>query len=271
MKSKIDKSGILKGAVGTYLGLGEKAIETEKLMMQELNLSTPYLADWHGIRDVFAEYGLTLALISKSFGRIGDELTLLQMTEIGETLENLGFKAIGSSTMPHKKNPRGPGNLVNYSRIIPRQAEIILDDMINSFERDQPRSDESIKDISIISSDMLKTAKRLFSELEVNKEVMRKNLDLTKGLILSQRVTFYLAEKIGKDTADNIMHEVSMEALRSGITLKEAIQKNKDISKYFSDDILSDLLDPETYIGLAKKQTQLIIKEIEEKRKLSKY
>ena len=143
--------------------------------------------------------------------------------------------------------------------------------MINSFERDQPRSDESIKDISIISSDMLKTAKRLFSELEVNKEVMRKNLDLTKGLILSQRVTFYLAEKIGKDTADNIMHEVSMEALRSGITLKEAIQKNKDISKYFSDDILSDLLDPETYIGLAKKQTQLIIKEIEEKRKLSKY
>ena len=271
VKSKIDKSGILKGAVGTYLGLGEKAIETEKIMMQELNLSTPYLADWHGIRDVFAEYGLTLALISKSFGRIGDELTLLQMTEIGETLENLGFKAIGSSTMPHKKNPRGPGNLVNYSRIIPRQAEIILDDMINSFERDQPRSDESIKDISIIASDMLKTAKRLFSELEVNKEVMRKNLDLTKGLILSQRVTFYLAEKIGKDTADNIMHEVSMEALRSGITLKEAIQKNKDISKYFSDDILSDLLDPETYIGLAKKQTQLIIKEIEEKRKLSKY
>ena len=62
-----------KRQVGTYLGLGEKAIETEKLMMQELNLSTPYLADWHGIRDVFAEYGLTLALISKSFGRIGDE------------------------------------------------------------------------------------------------------------------------------------------------------------------------------------------------------
>ena len=85
--------------------------------------------------------------------------------------------------------------------------------MINSFERDQPRSDESIKDISITASDMLKTAKRLFSELEVNKEVMRKNLDLTKGLILSQRVTFYLAEKIGKDTADSIMHEVSMEAL----------------------------------------------------------
>ena len=167
---------------------------------------------------MFAEYALTLALISKSFGRIGDELTLLQMTEIGETLENLGFKAIGSSTMPHKKNPRGPGNLINYSRIIPRYAEIILDDMVNSFERDQPRSDVSIKDISITSELMINTAKKLFEELEVDKEQMRKNLDMTKGLILSQRVTFFLADKIGKDTADKVMHDVSMKALEDNIT-----------------------------------------------------
>ena len=64
---KINQSVILKGAVGTYLGLGEMAIETEELMAKELGLSKPYIADWHGIRDVFEEYALTLALISKSF------------------------------------------------------------------------------------------------------------------------------------------------------------------------------------------------------------
>ena len=197
VEEKINRSVILKGAVGTYLGLGPKGIETELLMSQELGLGTPYIADWHGVRDVFAEYALTLALISKSFGRIGDELTLLQMTEIGETLENLGFKAIGSSTMPHKKNPRGPGNLVNFSRIIPRQSEIILDDMVNSFERDQPRSDETLKDISITAELMTNTAIRLLNELEVNKDVMRKNLNITNGLILSQRVTYFLADIIG--------------------------------------------------------------------------
>ena len=266
VKLKINQSAILKGAVGTYLGLGEMAIKTEELMAKELGLSKPYIADWHGIRDVFAEYALTLAIISKSFGRIGDELTLLQMTEIGETLENLGSKAIGSSTMPHKKNPRGPGNLVNYSRIIPRYAEVILDDMINSFERDQPRSDESIKDISITAEAMINTAKKLFNELEVNKDQMRKNLDLTKGLILSQRVTFFLADKIGKDTADNLMHDVSMKALNEDVTLKEAIQKNNVISKYFSDDELDKLLNPETYIGLAIQQTKLVIQDIESKR-----
>jgi len=263
---KINQSAILKGAVGTYLGLGEKAIKTEELMAKELGLSKPYIADWHGIRDVFAEYALTLAIISKSFGRIGDELTLLQMTEIGETLENLGFKAIGSSTMPHKKNPRGPGNLVNYSRIIPRYAEVVLDDMINSFERDQPRSDASIRDISITSEAMINTAKKLFNELEVDEEKMRKNLDLTKGLILSQRVTFFLADKIGKDTADNLMHDVSMKALNEDITLRQAIKKSDEISMYFSDNDLDILLNPETYIGLAIEQTKLVIQDIESKR-----
>ena len=266
VEEKINRSVILKGAVGTYLGLGPKGIETELLMSQELGLGTPYIADWHGVRDVFAEYALTLALISKSFGRIGDELTLLQMTEIGETLENLGFKAIGSSTMPHKKNPRGPGNLVNFSRIIPRQSEIILDDMVNSFERDQPRSDETLKDISITAELMTNTAIRLLNELEVNKDVMRKNLNITNGLILSQRVTYFLADIIGKDTAESMIHDIAMKAITENISLSDAIKNDKIASQYFTDQDLKNLLDPETYIGLAIEQVEIIINQIESNR-----
>ncbi len=266
VEEKINRSVILKGAVGTYLGLGPKGIETELLMSQELGLGTPYIADWHGVRDVFAEYALTLALISKSFGRIGDELTLLQMTEIGETLENLGFKAIGSSTMPHKKNPRGPGNLVNFSRIIPRQSEIILDDMVNSFERDQPRSDETLKDISITAELMTNTAIRLLNELEVNKDVMRKNLNITNGLILSQRVTYFLADIIGKDSAESMIHDIAMKAIAENISLSDAIKNDKIASQYFTDQDLKNLLDPETYIGLAIEQVEIIINQIESNR-----
>ena len=266
VEEKINRSVILKGAVGTYLGLGPKGIETELLMSQELGLGTPYIADWHGVRDVFAEYALTLALISKSFGRIGDELTLLQMTEIGETLENLGFKAIGSSTMPHKKNPRGPGNLVNFSRIIPRQSEIILDDMVNSFERDQPRSDETLKDISITAELMTNTAIRLLNELEVNKDVMRKNLNITNGLILSQRVTYFLADIIGKDTAESMIHDIAMKAITENNSLSDAIKNDKIASQYFTDQDLKNLLDPETYIGLAIEQVEIIINQIESNR-----
>lgn len=265
-KQKVNESGILKGAVGTYLGLGAEGIATEEIMMKELGLSKPSVADWHGIRDVFAEYAVMLAIISKSFGRIGDELTLLQMTEFGETLENLGSRAVGSSTMPQKRNPRGPGALIEYSRVIPRQAEVILDDMINSFERDGTKSDRQISEISINAEKMLNRAKNLLDNLEVNKEKMRSNLDITNGLILSQRVTFELAKKIGKNTANNLMHKVAMNALEKNLNLKEALMLNPNTSKYFTEEELDVILDPETYVGLAIKQTEQVIKEIEAKR-----
>lgn len=266
VQSKINKSGILKGAVGSYLGLGSQAIETEKLMMINLGLNEPSKDDWHGIRDVFAEYALTLAIISKSFGRIGNELTLLQMTELGETEEYLGSKSVGSSTMPQKKNPRGPGDLLEYSRIIPRLSEIVLDDMINSFERDGEKSDDELKQISIVTEQMLDRAKPLLKELKVNKQKMRDNLDLTNGLILSQRLTFYLADKIGKDTANELMHDVAKYALENNLTLEEAALQNSIVSKNITESELKNILDPETYIGLAVKQAQLIIEDIENKR-----
>ena len=266
VQSKINKSGILKGAVGSYLGLGTQAIETEKLMMINLGLDEPSKDDWHGIRDVFAEYALTLAIISKSFGRIGNELTLLQMTELGETEEYLGSRSVGSSTMPQKKNPRGPGDLLEYSRIIPRLSEIVLDDMINSFERDGEKSDDELKQISIVTEQMLDRAKPLLKELKVNKQKMRDNLDLTNGLILSQRLTFYLADKIGKDTANELMHDVAKYALENNLTLEEAALQNSIISKNITKSELKNILNPETYIGLAVKQAQLIIEDIENKR-----
>ena len=266
VKNKIRQSGILKGAVGSYLGLGENAIKTEALMMQKLGLDEPHKDDWHGIRDVFAEYALTLALVSKSFGRIGNELTLLQMTELGETEEDLGADAVGSSTMPQKKNPRGPGDLIEYSRIIPRLSEVVLDDMVNSFERDGQKSDEELRDISIVAEKMINRAKPLLKNLKVNKDKMRANLNLTNGLILSQRLTFYLADKIGKDTANDLMHDVAKYALENNLNLKDAALLNPVISNNISKSELDMILDPETYTGLAVQQAQLVIKEIELKR-----
>ena len=234
--------------------------------MRNLGLDDPSKDDWHGIRDVFAEYALTLAIISKSFGRVGNELTLLQMTEIGETEEYLGNRSVGSSTMPQKKNPRGPGDLIEFSRVIPRLSEIVLDDMINSFERDGQKSDDELKMISVESEKMINRAKPLLKELKVNKEKMRENLEITNGLILSQRLTFYLADKIGKDTANELMHDIAKYALNNNISLKDAALNNKIVNQNITENTLEDILDPETYIGLAADQAQIIVKEIELKR-----
>ena len=262
-------SAILKGAVGSYLGLGDLAIETEKGLAKELGLEVPYADDWHSSRDVLAEYASILAIISKSYGRIGNELFLLQMTDIGETTEVMSESNVGSSTMPHKKNPRKPEKLTHYSRVIPRFAEVILDDMVNSFERDDTsEATHMIAQISIETEKMFAVADALLSNLRVNKITMRDNLEKTRGLIMAQRVTFALADHIGKTTANSIMHDVSIDALSNELSLGDVLKKHPEISRYFTQKELGDLLDSSTYLGLAVEQVDVIVGQINEKRKI---
>ena len=95
---------------------------------------------------------------------------------------------------------------------------------------------------------------------------MRENLEITNGLILSQRLTFYLADKIGKDTANDLMHDIAKYALNNNISLKDAALNNKIVNQNITENTLKDILDPETYIGLAADQAKIIIEEIELKR-----
>ena len=113
---------------------------------------------------------------------------------------------------------------------------------------------------------MTNTAIRLLNELEVNKDVMRENLNITNGLILSQRVTYFLADIIGKDTAESMIHDIAMKAITENISLSDAIKNDKIASQYFTDQDLKNLLDPETYIGLAIEQVEIIINQIESNR-----
>ena len=238
-------------------------------MMEELRLSKPFSDDWHPARDVLAEYASVLALVSKSFGRIGNELFLLQMTDIGETEEILSKSSVSSSTMPHKKNPSKPEALIFYSRVIPSMAEVIMDDMINSFERDDTsRTAKVLASISLETEQMLLQANLLLKNLKINEQVMLDNLERTNGLIMSQRITFELADKIGKATANNLMRKIVKKASQENIPLKEAITRSPEISKYFSNEQLDNVLDPSTYIGLSAEQTESVVKEIFEKRKL---
>jgi adenylosuccinate lyase len=85
--------------------------------------------------------------------------------------------------------------------------------------------------------------------------------------MLSQRIVFALADDVGKSSANDLMHEVAVMALNNHISLKEAIMNDERVMQYFSEKELDELLNPETYIGLAEEQTQKIIKDIERKRK----
>ena len=260
LHGRLLQSGILKGAVGSYVGLSDQGIEIERAFARNLGLQEPYPDDWHGARDVIAEYASNLAMISRSLGRIGNELFLLQMTDISETLEVRIKTAVGSSTMPHKKNPSKSEALVFYARRIPRTAEVIADDMINVFERDNTsRTNRLLADISLDTEKMLADATALLSNLQVNPDAMRANLDRTGGMIMAQRVAFALADQLGKTTANARLHELATEAMKKDLTLRQAIERSDDLGPLFTNTQLDALFDPSTYTGLAAEQVEAVI------------
>jgi len=266
--AELDRSAILKGAVGTYAGLGPKAIDIERTFAHELGLSEPYPDDWHGTRDVFASYAQTLALVSKLYGSIGQELFLLQMTEIGETSETRASTSVSSSSMAQKVNPSKSEALIHASRTIPRLAEVILDDVVNFFERDSTVGpDVALRDISIQTEKNLKTARRLLDELQVNRAAMLENLGRTNGFIMAQRIAFALAPKIGKDEADDHLHDVIHRALDQKIDFRAALLNDPTISKLLTTKDIDELLDPRGYLGLAREEVAAVVAYAEALRK----
>ncbi|MCF8880087.1 hypothetical protein L5876_09695 [Hyphobacterium sp. SN044] len=248
---RIERSIIMKGAVGSYLGLGEEGQEVERLMAAELGLPEPYPDDWHAGRDVFAEYALVQSMIAHTWARFGQEIFLLQMTDIGSVYEQLPGGSVGSSTMPHKVNPSLSEALIQHGRVIPRLAEIVQDDMINFFERDNTsRPNQAIEDVALATEAMLGDASRLISRLRVNETRMAENLGRSEGWILTQRIVFAIQDDLGREGAEHRLRDLAAEASETGASLREAIEADAELLALFEPGELDALLDPATYLGL---------------------
>jgi len=264
--TRVESRGVLKGAVGTHLGLGPKGIDIERDVSARLGLGAPDPADWHGSRDVFAEYGQVLALISKSYGAMAEEVFRLMTTDIGELSERQADSNVGSSTMPHKKNPRRPERVVAHSRKILRLAEILLDDVANSFERDNTSGpNRVIEEISLEAEDLMRDTKRMISVIDVNPARMRTNLDQTDGMVMAQRIMLFLSDYIDRSDAEHRVREAARLSLESAMSFREALQNDPVLSKPLTGH-LDELLDPQGYLGLAAEQVDETRQYIEKRR-----
>lgn len=254
-RRRLESSGVLKGAVGTYLGLGDQAMEIERSVSARLGLAPPEPADWRAARDVFAEYAQVLALIARSNANMGGEVFRLQSTDIGEVRERLSATSVGSSTMPHKRNPSLSEALIHHGRTIAAVAEIVLADVENVFERDNTsRPNATLGDISIEAAQMLNDSRRLVMRLEVDPLRMRANIDLTDGMIMSQRVMLYLAESMSREEAETRVRLAAERSLGSGKSFRAELLSDPLIAREL-DGKLDALLDPLADLGLAAKQT----------------
>jgi adenylosuccinate lyase len=245
--------GGMVGAVGTQASFGPKAHELEERLMKRLGLGVADI-NWQPARDRFAEYVSVLGIISGTLGKIANEVVTLEHSEISELYEPFSAGKVGSSTMPHKRNPSTCEAVVGVSRALRYNVAFMLESMIIEHERDGSawRGEwKAIPESCLMMGGLLGMMKYVLEGLDVDVVQMRKNLDLLGGFLLSERVMFVLSDKIGKQTAHELVYEASMHGIETGISFERALMENKQVSGALSTDELRAALDPTTYTGHA--------------------
>lgn len=245
--------GQLSGAVGTLASQEGKGLEMQKLMMQDLGLNIPVIS-WHPSRDHMAEYVSTLAIIAGTLGKIAREILSLQRTEICEVEEPFFMGKVGSSTMPHKRNPQVCEGVIALTRIVRAEAPLMVEAMGCENERDwgcEAVEWDVIPKSSIHLAAALEKTNDILENLIVYPENMKRNLDALKGAMLSEAVMLHLGEKLGRLTAHEIVYEVCMKAFADGKPVIDDLLERDEVTKHFTRADLEEIMQPEKYIGLS--------------------
>jgi len=261
--------GKLSGAVGTMASLGQKGIEVQKRLMNKLDLKPAEITNQVIQRDTYAEYFFWLANIATTLDKICIELRTLQRTEIGELREGFGKKQVGSSTMPHKRNPIKSEQVCGIARVVRSYVEPALLNNTLWNERDLTNSSCEriiLPEASILADHIIKLTSKILSNIEFNDEKIRENLDILGGLNLSERIMIELAKRgLGRQEAHTVMRDIAMEVYNSGEAPIKIIKDNETIKRYFKDYEIDEMMMPENYIGMSVTIVEDLVRMLEEK------
>lgn len=252
--------GQFGGAVGTLAALGDQGLAVRERLMQKLELGEPQIT-WHTARDRLAELISNMAMIAGTCGKIAHEVYVMQKTEVQEVEEPFPDGKVGSSTMPHKRNPAICEGIIALSRTVRSSLSLAFETLIAEHERDkvglQTEREFIARTIAQTDAALAKTV--LVTEgLDVRSENMRENLEITKGLTLSEAVMMALGDKLGRQQAHEILYRSCMVAFKEDTTMRDALMHSMEVREILSEDEIDALLDPEAYTGLAARMARQI-------------
>jgi 3-carboxy-cis,cis-muconate cycloisomerase len=263
--------GQFSGAVGTLASLGDRGLEMQDALMDELGLGRPDIT-WHSARDSIAEVTGFLALVTGTLGKIGLDIILMSVTEVDEVKEPFVPGRGSSSTMPQKRNPVMSEMLVAIAKNVRQLHGTILDAMLNDHERGGagPWQTEwpALPDAFILTGAALKHALELLGGLEVGRQRMRDNLGSTSGMISAEAVMMKLAPMMGRQRAHDVVYDCCREAERECISFLDALSKNSEIAGVAERDALAAMVDPTNYLGTATRMIDRLLMARAEKRVL---
>jgi len=264
--------GKMTGAVGTQAGLGPHAMEIQKLVMKRLDLKPVEVSTQIVQRDRFAELICLLSTISSTLDKIATEIRELQRPEIGEVFEFFEReKQVGSSTMPHKHDPQTCETVCGLAKIMRSLVLPALENVPTWHERDMTQSSAErflIPEACILTDHMLFSMTKVLANLQVDKERMLKNMDLTQGRMMSEAVMLTLAKKgMGRQKAHELIRRLALRSDAEKRSFKHVLLEDKTVQDELSEEEVDKALDPRNYLGTTIKQVELAVKKTKLERK----
>lgn len=253
--------GQFAGAAGTLASLGDRGLEVQDALMDELGLGRPDMT-WHTIRDGFAEVTGFLALVAASLGKIGFDIMLLMQSEVGEVFEPFVSGRGSSSTMPQKRNPIASELMLAAAKLAREQHSAMLDALVQDHERATGQWQvewQALPAAFMAASAGLAAARETLAGLEVHPEAMRRNLEASGGLIVAEAVMMGLAPRLGRGVAHDLVYDCCRKALDEGIPFLEALTAEPRIAGAASREELAALVEPANYLGVAPAMVERLL------------
>jgi adenylosuccinate lyase len=260
--------GQLGGAAGTGSLWGDRRRPLQERFCDLLGLGLPE-GPWISARDRLAEFGAVLAMVTQTLGKIGNEVLQLQRPELGEAAETFTPGAVGSITMPHKRNPEASEHLVTLARLARAEAGVLLESMVVEHERDGrawKAEWAAFPDLCRLTAASLTYGRSVVEGLVVHPEAMAANLGARGGYVLSERVMLALSDRVGKQSAHLMVYEASMAGVEQGLSLREALAASPEVGKHLSAAELDALCDPAAAVGQAPEVVDEILAALERSR-----
>jgi 3-carboxy-cis,cis-muconate cycloisomerase len=242
------------GAAGTLAALGDKGLLVAQRLAHELELPLPD-APWHTHRDRIAEAASVFAILTGTCGKIARDVGLMMQTDVAEAFEPSGEGRGGSSTMPHKRNPVASATALAAAAMAPNLLATIVGSMVQDHERSAGAWHAewpTLPQLLLVTSGALAAIVDIAEGLEVDAARMRKNLDATKGLIMTEAVTMALAEKIGKAEAHHLVEAASKRAIAGNNGLHDILASDSTVTAHLHADQLAKLFEPMAYQGVSQ-------------------
>jgi adenylosuccinate lyase/3-carboxy-cis,cis-muconate cycloisomerase len=243
----------LFGGVGTMAGFGVQGPALLERFARRLGLGVPAVC-WHTARDRVSEYVCTVAALAATLARILDEVRTLSRPEFGELEEAWRPGRVGSSTMPHKRNPEECQQVVVLARLAAAQVPLALQAMVGEHERDSRalRLEWSIvADVSHHSLAALAISRQILGGLIVHEDVMAANAEEVAGAVCTESLMLALGRHLGKQSAHAHVYELCQGAITRGLPLREHLPSSPSVREHLSDEELRQIFEPTGYVGSA--------------------